>query len=128
VATLDNSSMTSSDLTYATACLVAALGFAALLLWLAFADRGDELRIHEHGFAYRHRGTVLECRWDEIANYQTRRGEIWAVMRRDGTWIHLSRYIPEVRSYVGPHLRVAQDLSPPRLRGRKITWTKPDPE
>jgi hypothetical protein len=126
--TLSLSRPTAQDLTYAIGCMAAALGLLALLLWLALQDRGDELRIHEHGFAYRHRGTVQDCRWDEIVNYEQRRLVIRAVMRQDGTWISLSANVPDTQTLIRPHLRIAQDTSPPRPRGRDLEWTEPDPE
>jgi hypothetical protein len=101
------------DVWIAVGCTAAALGFVALLLWLALADRNDELRIHEHGFAYRRRGTVQECRWDEIADYEQLRSRLVAVMREDGTWISLSSDVPAVEEFVTPHVRITQDLSPP---------------
>jgi hypothetical protein len=123
--TLRLSDPTAQDFSYAIGCLAAALGLLAMLLWLALHDRGDELRIHEQGFAYRHRGTVQECRWDEIADYHQRHLDIRAVMRRDGTWIALSTRLPGVREHLRPHLRIAQDPSPPRPRGREVKWTEP---
>jgi hypothetical protein len=128
VFTLENSTSNAQDFSYAVVCLAGSAGFLALLLWIAFGDRRDELRIHEHGFAYRHRGTVQECRWDEIADYDQRRAEIWAVMRQDGTWIQLSREIPAVHEYIGQRVRITQDPSPPQRRGRDIEWTEPETE
>jgi hypothetical protein len=118
--TLDTPHPDAHDVAAGAGCTAAALGFGALLLWLALADRHDELRLHEHGFAYRHRGTVQECRWDEIANYRRNRRGITGVMRDDGTWINLSPELPAVREHVTPRVRVKPDNSPPAAgRGRR---------
>ncbi|WP_432842045.1 hypothetical protein [Dactylosporangium sp. CA-092794] len=94
------------DIAGALGCVTAALAFGALLLWVVRGDRDDELRIHEEGFAYRHRRSVLECRWDEIADFQYhRRGGLASVMKLDGTWISLSSSLPEVQQFVAPRVR-----------------------
>jgi hypothetical protein len=113
---LDVPDVDAHDVWASVGCTAAALGFAALLAWLALADRHDELRIHEHGFAYRHRGVVHECPWDALADYRMRHGSVTAVMRDDGTWIPLSSGVPGVREFVAPRVRVAQDHSAPRGR------------
>jgi hypothetical protein len=111
---LDVPDVDAHDVWASVGCTAAALGFAALLLWLALADRDDQLRIHRHGFAYRHRGVVRECRWDQLADYRIRHGAVTAVMKDDGTWISLSSSVPAVRQYVAPRVRVKQDPTPPR--------------
>jgi hypothetical protein len=101
------------DVWVAVGCTATALWFVALLLWLALADRGDELRVHEHGFAYRRRGVVQECRWDEIVDYERRRGNLTGVKKDDGTWISLSFNVPGVRQYVAPRVRTTINPHPP---------------
>jgi hypothetical protein len=94
------------DIAKASGCVAAALAFAALLLWVVLGDRDDELRLHEDGFAYRHRRSVQECRWDEIADFgYHRRGGLARVMRLDGTWISMSSSLPEVQQLVAPRVR-----------------------
>ncbi|BCB89673.1 hypothetical protein [Phytohabitans suffuscus] len=94
------------DIAIAIGCVTAALAFGALLLWVVRGDRDDELRIHEEGFAYRHRRSVWECRWDEIADFQhDRRGDLASVMKLDGTWISLSSSLPEVQQFVAPRVQ-----------------------
>ena len=116
---LDVPDVDAHDVLTSVGCVAAALGFAMLLLWLARADRDDELRIHEHGFAYRRRGVVHECPWDALANYRMRHGSVTAVMRDDGVWIPLSSSVPAVREFVAPRVRIAQDHSAPRSSRRK---------
>ncbi|MFD0745841.1 hypothetical protein ACFQ1L_31435 [Phytohabitans flavus] len=94
------------DIAISLGCVTAALAFGALLLWVVRGDRDDELRIHEDGFAYRHKQSVQECRWDEIADFQHhRRGGLASVMKLDGTWISLSASLPEVQQLVLPRVR-----------------------
>lgn len=94
------------DIAIALGCVTAALAFGALLLWVVRADRDDELRIHEEGFAYRHGRSEQECRWDEIADFQYhRRGGLASVMKLDGRWISMSSSMPEVQQLVAPHAR-----------------------
>ncbi|GAA1869189.1 hypothetical protein [Asanoa iriomotensis] len=94
------------DIATALGCVTVASAFVALMLWVARGDRDDELRIHQDGFAYRHRRVVQECRWDEIADFQYhRRGGLHSVMKLDGTWISLSSRMPEVQELVAPRVR-----------------------
>jgi len=94
------------DVATGLGCVTAALAFGALMLWVARGDRDDELRIHQDGFAYRHARKVQECRWDEIVDFQHRRGTgLGSVMKVDGTWISLSSRMPEVQELIAPRVR-----------------------
>jgi hypothetical protein len=112
--TIDVPDRDASDIAFAAACTAAGLGGVGGIAFLAFGDRHDELRRHEHGFAYRRRGVVRSCRWDEIVDFQrSRQGAITSVRRADGTWISLSGDVPAVERFVKPRAVRRPDHSPP---------------